>query len=180
MKKSKQSFFIILFIPLLILLGMAIKPTLTTVWGDEIILESMPVDPRDLFYGDYVNVNLAITEVPIEKAEQDLQQTLKEFEKGTRRSAITVYTILHEKDGIFTAEEVRLTEPEDGFYVKGKVHYYWSGQENEKVNIDYQLNRFYVEENTGKEIEQIAQQGKVLVKLKVMNGYALFDELIIP
>jgi len=37
-----------------------------------------------------------------------------------------------------------------------------------------------VEENTGKQIEKIAQEGKVFISIKVMNGYALLDEVILP
>lgn len=179
MRNRKKSFFIVLLVPLLILLLMAVKPASAFLFGEKIILESMPVDPRDLFYGDYINVNLAITEIPMEKVNEDVRQALKEFEDNNRYSPITVYTILTQDEGIYSAKEVRLTKPEDELYIKGKVHYY-SPEYDSSLMIDYQLNRFYVEENTGKAIEEVAQNGKVHIAVKVMNGYPLLDEVILP
>ena len=179
MRKNKKSFFMILLVPLLILLLMAVKPASAYLFGQKIILESIPIDPRDLFYGDYINVNLAITEIPLDKVNEDLRQELKGFEDNTRHSPITVYTILKQHEDIYTVEEVRLTKPEAGLYMKGKVHYY-SAEYDSSLMVDYQLNRCYVEENTGKQLEKIAQEGKGFISIKVMNGYALLDEVILP
>lgn len=179
MRKRKKSFFIVLLVPLFILLLMAVKPSSAFLFGEKIVLESMPVDPRDLFYGDYVNVNLAITEIPLDKVNEEVRQELKRFENNNRYSPLTVYTVLKQEEGIYAAKEVRLTKPEDELYIKGKVHYY-SPEYDSSLMIDYQLNRFYVEENTGKSIEKVAQEGKVHIAVKVMNGYALLDEVILP
>lgn len=54
-------------IPMLILLAMTIKPQATVLFGKEVVLETKAYDPTDLFRGDYVAINFAISDVPKSK-----------------------------------------------------------------------------------------------------------------
>ena len=48
----------------LYVLGVAGAGYATTALGQHIILNTRPIDPRDLLYGDFVRLNYAISEVP--------------------------------------------------------------------------------------------------------------------
>lgn len=164
---------------------MTLKPVSAYLFGERIVLETIPVDPRDLFYGDFVYLNLAISEVPKEDLQKDVQQVLEERENEQYTfwgggSSITVYTILEKQGDTYTAKEISLTKPKSGLYIKGKIPYYWGDTSSSTVKVDYGLDRYYVEENTGKQLELAAQEGAIFVAVKVYNGYALFDELIFP
>ena len=56
MKNKGIGFIVALTVPLLLLIGLTVKPLWTLTYGDDIALLTVPVDPRDLLYGDYVTL----------------------------------------------------------------------------------------------------------------------------
>lgn len=175
-------FLIVLCIPLLILLGMIVKPVSAYLFGEEIILETMPVDPKDLFYGDHIILNLAINDVPKGKLSKELLTELNRKANGGFAQSfkiINVYTKLVKDGDTYGVKEVSLKKPKNGIYVKGKISTYYSSSSESNIQIDNGLNRYYVEENTGDELEKLAQKGKVKVSVKVKKGYALVSEVIV-
>ncbi|MEH6942456.1 GDYXXLXY domain-containing protein [Bacillus sp. JJ722] len=180
MNTNRKRFLLILLVPLLILLGMVIKPFSANMFGEKVVLETIPIDPTDLFYGDYMSLQLAISEVPKDLLSESLVKELNNHNNDNYSlfsKSLTVYTALEKKGDIYSAKEVSLEKPENGLYLKGKIYDYSSMNEEPTFYIDYGINRYYVEENTGKELEQEAQIGNVHVSLKVMNGYGLIEEL---
>ena len=65
-------------------------------------------------------------------------------------------------------------------YLKGKIDLWYSDSNIYEYYIDYGLNRFYVEENTGKELENQSARGELALVLKVADGYALIEDIIVP
>lgn len=180
MKTNRKKFLLILIVPLLILLGMVIKPVSAYMFGEKVVLETIPIDPTNLFYGDYMSLQLAISEVPKELLSESLVKELKSYSNDNYSffsKSLTVYTALEKKGDIYSAKEVSLTKPNNGLYLKGKINYSSSIYEQPTFYIDYGIDRYYVEENTGEQLEQEAQKGNVQVSLKVMKGYGLIEGL---
>jgi len=174
-------FWISLLIPLLVLSSMLIKPVNTMVNGKQITLATIPVDPRDLFYGDYVILDLEIEEIDISLLEASMK---KKLEQSAYDQNLTVYVSLKKEDnGIYQAVSVSEDKP-DGLFVKGKMSPYiidnsWDEESVSKqtVSIEYGINRFYVEEGTGLELEDSASKGQVLVSIKIHDGYPILTDI---
>ncbi|WP_158638662.1 GDYXXLXY domain-containing protein [Metabacillus litoralis] len=180
-RKPSKMFWISLLIPLLVLSSMLIKPVNTMVNGKQITLATIPVDPRDLFYGDYVILDLEIEEIDISLLEASMK---KKLEQSAYDQNLTVYVSLKKEDnGIYQAISVNEDKP-DGLFVKGKMSPYimdnsWDEESVSKqtVSIEYGINRFYVEEGTGLELEDSASKGQVLVSVKIHDGYPILTDI---
>lgn len=176
MKNKKVHFIIVLAVPLIILLGLTVKPLWTLTFGEEISLLTVPVDPRDLFYGDYVTLRYEIEEVQKDKLTEDLLQKL---ENDTSYKAVKVYGKLIQKDQVFILEELTDKKPAGSPYLTGQMYGYPYLNENNTMifNVDFKLDRFFVPENTGMELEKLSRQGQLVAHIKVKNGYALLRDI---
>jgi uncharacterized membrane-anchored protein len=181
-RKPNKWFWLSLLIPLLVLLSMLIKPVSTTMYGEEITLATIPIDPRDLFYGDYVILDLEIEEIGISLLETEL---VKKVERNETYEGVTVYVSLKAgENGIYQASAVSEERPKKGLFLKGKMNPYFQEHSmsersvNEKVaRIEYGIERFYVEEGSGLKLEEQARLGQVLVSVKVRNGYPVVTDI---
>lgn len=128
--------------------------------GQPVTLKTAPIDPRDLFYGDYVILNYEISRIDLDEVEHDV-------EPGDEPEQ--VYVLLerrksgwHEMVGVFRSKP----EPGPGQAVlKGTARRMWDG----KLSIKYGIERYYVTENTGKKWED-ARDELQFVDLKVSSG----------
>ena len=71
MNKTLWKYALAALLPLLILLALPLKPFLISFLGQEVTLAVRPVDPRDLFRGDYVALSFEIETVPVNLFEHD-------------------------------------------------------------------------------------------------------------
>jgi uncharacterized membrane-anchored protein len=168
----KPLFWISLLIPVLVLLGMLVKPLDTIKNGEEITLATVPIDPTDLFYGQYVMLDLEIGRVDISHLDKKLKGKLQD---GMFIEPPLVYVSLEkDQNGIYQAKRVSETIP-NRIYIKGKMNPVEErDSDNETfVTIDYGIERFYVEEGTGLKLEEQSRRGKVLLKVKVKDGYPI-------
>ena len=182
MKSKRSKFLLALFVPILILMGLLYKPLLAFTVGETITVKTVPVDPRDLLYGDYVYLELDINNVREDKLSEELKAKIAKVEQddgifaGAR--VITVYAVLEEGEDAYTVQSVSSQKPESGIYLKGKINSGYTIVNRTYYYIDYDLNRFYVEENTGRELEKQSARGELSLVLKVAEGYALIENII--
>lgn len=174
--RKRIGFIIALAVPLILLLSLIVKPLWTLKTGENIVLKTVPVDPRDLFYGDYVTLQYEIEEVPKEKLSPNL---IKKLEKETSWGNFKVYGKLVAKDGVYILEELTETKPSQSLYLTGNLQYYsyFNTEEVEVYDVNFSLNRFFVPENTGMELEGLSRKGQLIAHIKVKNGYAVLDSI---
>ncbi|GGD17718.1 GDYXXLXY domain-containing protein [Pontibacillus salipaludis] len=132
---------LIVSLQVLYLVGMAGAYYAIDLFGETIDLKTAPVDPRDLFYGDYVVVNYEISTISDEK------WVGKEPQYNEK-----VYVKLKKDGELYAAEAVShqaLRTEGDEILITGQ---YKGGNGNE-LRIRYGIERFYVEENTGEALE---------------------------
>lgn len=180
MEKRKNSgvfpdrwFWLTLLIPVVVLFSLTIRPLSAMLAGEHITLETVPVDPKDLFYGDYVQLELAIEEVDASLLEPPLAQKVVE---DPVYSGFPVYVSLRPKGQKFKAVKVTESAPSQSPYLKGMLRpntAYVNAAGKQVYRIDYQLDRYYVEEGTGKKLEELAREGKIWVDVKVKGGYGV-------
>ena len=116
--------------------------------GVTILLETRPVDPRDLLRGDFVILNYEISNVPIDR----FQPAITNLDGGR-----DVFVAL-EKKGEFHVVRRASTQPitpaADEVVLKGTSRYGWgapfqSRSQPAAVTVDYGLERYYVGEGLG-------------------------------
>ena len=129
--------------------------------GKEVLLETVPVDPRDILMGDYVILNYKIGQLPIKyfyyKNGEEVYVTLKQDERN-----------------IASLNKIQSEKPENGLFIKGKI-----GGCNTTIPlfkmgrcINYGIESYYVKEGTGRKLENNLRQGALVRTVINKNGEA--------
>jgi len=139
-----------LFILVLVLQCAWIGYTVTTqeyalATGQVILLETRPVDPRDLLRGDYLILNYKISDVPTNLFSPPVK---KDLPYGTK-----IYVALAPGTNGFyvvTRASTNALAPSSGAEVvmRGESAYAWWNTTN-AIHVAYGVERYYVAENTG-------------------------------
>jgi len=93
--------------------------------------------------------------------------------------------------GFYEVEKVSLNKPYDNsLYLKAKVEYIskeYSKSSNhtsnrdfgniEFVRVDYGLDKYFVPENTGLDLEAASRRGDLAARVKVFRGYPLLRSI---
>ncbi|MCR8634138.1 MULTISPECIES: GDYXXLXY domain-containing protein [Paenibacillus] len=124
-------------------------------FGEEIKLKTVPVDPRDMLYGDYVTLSYEVSQLSpaLWKGEGELPK------QGSR-----VFVQLKPENGLYVASGIYSDKPAaipGEAVLKGRVSYSW----NEMIRVEYGIEQYYVPEGTGKELEEKARNMIVAVKI---------------
>lgn len=141
--------------------------------SETVLLETRPVDPRDLIRGDFVILSYEISTIPGDRFNPPLTEPLAD---GTQ-----VYVSLA-LDGTFHRVASAATERPDrrgGPVLKGTVRSragVFGAPDRSKVSvgIDYGLERYYVREGTG------TPSGKLTVRVSVpASGQGVIKEVYV-
>ncbi len=140
---------------ILALLGMiAWKGSIFVTAGPTVVLETLPVDPRSLFMGDYVRLRYAIGEShggapPLAPGEP-------------------VWVVLEESEGVWRAVACETHEPpaQDPArpFVRGTVEACFAPGD---CLFLFGIEEYYVREDRGLALEEAARAGRVLVTVKL-------------
>ena len=162
--KNKKTFLLAVLIPLLILLAMTIKPQATVLFGQDIVLETKAYDPTDLFRGDYVAISLAISEIPKSKVTLPIDKV----------SNKNLYVSLKQEGKYYVVDQVSETKPKQGIYLRGKFqNTYNQFGEADKFSVDYSLDKYFLEQGSGKDLQQESYTGGLVGTVKVLGGYGV-------
>ncbi|PLT35820.1 GDYXXLXY domain-containing protein [Bacillus sp. V5-8f] len=168
MKQDRKWLWSALAIPFLCLVIVAVKPVTTLLFGEEIILSTAPVDPTDLFYGDYLILSYDISEAPAKIVDEEVKTA--DYSEAANKA---IYLWLEPKNNISSLTRVSFEKPSDSLYLKAEFTNIWHNEEADTYNIPLPWDRYYVPENHGEEWEKRAMTGDILVHMKVRNGFAV-------
>ncbi|HBW35639.1 GDYXXLXY domain-containing protein [Desulfosporosinus sp. BICA1-9] len=161
---KRKTFLLAVAIPLFILLAMTIKPQATLLFGQEIVLETKAYDPTDLFRGDYVAINFAIADVP--KSKVTLSPD-KIYNKN-------LYVSLKQEGKYYVVDQVSETKPKQGVYLKGRFQEIFNEfRGTETYRVDYSLDKYFLEQGSGMDLEQESIKGGLVGTVKVLSGYGV-------
>ena len=142
---------------MLFILAVAAAGYATTAYGRTVTLRTLPVDPRDLLYGDYVRLNYTISQVPV--------SLWQETTPPRRRQA--VFVVLHPVGEAYEAMRIYAQEPTelpaDQLVLRGWI----ADRYRRSLHIRYNLERYYVPEGKGKELERKGKQHSMLVRVSI-------------
>lgn len=151
---------------LIIILGFIAVKEFTLQTGEEVLLKTRPVDPRDLFRGDYVILSYEISRLDLKTLESDTA----EFEENDK-----VYILLDIVDGYGVPKGIFLDKPLEGLFLKGTI----TGDSKEILLVQYGIESYFVPEGKGRGIER-ARSGNLDVKVAIdKNGNVGIKNLIL-
>lgn len=166
-----KAFLVVLALQVALLVGLVAQQELRLASGRTILLETAPVDPRDLLRGDYVILNYKITTLPRSLFSSQPSSLL---EPGT-----PVFVLLEKRDTFHEAVSASVTPPDradQGLMIQGKVRHSWGGGADPSVQVDYGLERFYVREGTGNPTGKLTveaalpKSGRAVIKQVFIDG----------
>lgn len=166
--RSHQVLFVAVAFQLLVLSGMIFQRATPLVTGDTILLKVVPVDPRDLFRGDYVILSYDFSRTP-RSSIAGLPPTRGDRREWENR---TVYvSLVPEPDGLhWRTDQVSTKRPQTGKYLVGQI----SGHNRVECGIE----SFYVQEGTGRKYEQAIRSRKLSAEIAVTSdGQATLRDL---
>jgi uncharacterized membrane-anchored protein len=167
---KKRGWIIAAILQVLFLLFIAGSYYSIDYFGKEIKIKTVPVDPRDILYGDYVTLRFDISTVPLSKWKGETHL----LDTGKR----TAFVVLEEnKEGYYEVQNVYPNKPDvknDQVVLKGNAEKIW-GDTSEQMQINYGIERYYVEENTGEELEQQAIDMDVIVSITPWGAHKITD-----
>jgi uncharacterized membrane-anchored protein len=145
----------------MVLLAMIALRAWPLLVGDPLVIRVVPVDPRDLFRGDYVVLSYAFS-VPAGGAEG----LTRELAAGRRQGweGRTVYvSLVPEPDGIhWRAERTSLQPPAGGKFIRGRA----VGHNR----LEFGIEAFYVQEGVGRNYERAAQEKRLSAEIALTSS----------
>jgi uncharacterized membrane-anchored protein len=140
---------------LLVLVGMIAVKAAPLVTGDTVLLRVRPVDPRDMFRGDYVILSY-------------------EFSRGAflGNPGQTVYVpLVPDQDGVhWRADKATPERPRQGKFLRGQV-----GRGDQ---LEFGIESFYVQEGKGRQYEDAVRQRRLSAEVAVAaDGQATLRSL---
>lgn len=177
MKISRKVVFIgIVLLQVIFILGLVGFKEATLRFGKEVTLQTVPVDPRDLFRGDFVILSYEISRIG-GKVGNVIFYALPVY-------GDSVYVRLTEKGGVWVASEVASDPRSDwDVFIKGTVTgtgiaRLVGGRFNRRwITLSYGIESYFVPEGTGKPIER-ARDVKAVVSVNGL-GDAVLKSLIV-
>jgi uncharacterized membrane-anchored protein len=140
---------------LVLLLGMIAVRSVPLVTGKTVLVRVQPVDPRDMFRGDYV-----ILSYPFSRTSPELVQGLPASEWGKWRGRPVYVPLVPDSDRVhWRADKLTVVKPESGVFLKGQMSQYG--------RLEFGIESYYVQEGTGHRYEQAIRDRKLSAELAV-------------
>ena len=162
--KPRMVFIILILLQLLILIGLTGYNEVILAFGKTVVLQTVPVDPRDLFRGDYVVLRYEISTL-------DHLPWYGQFDEGDK-----IYAKLEKQDDVWNAVQVSKSEPDNWYYfIAGEVE----DVGDRTLRVEYGIEAYFVPEGEGREIERaddlkvrvsINESGKAIIKNLIVDG----------
>jgi uncharacterized membrane-anchored protein len=165
---KKRSWIIAALLQVLFLFFIAGSYYSIDYFGKEIKIKTVPVDPRDILYGDYVTLQFEISNVPLIRYKGDTA----DLNRGKR----TAYVVLDKnKKGYYVVNSIYPDKPdisEDQVVLTANIDRTW-GETTDQLHLTYGFERYYLQENTGKKLEQQANDMDVIVSVAPWGAHKI-------
>ena len=136
--------------------------------GRTVYLRTAPVDPRDIFRGDYVRLSYDASTIPMRMFRGD-KADIKD-EKGKR-----LYAALDIGDsGLADVLYVTDRKPENDPFVRARLDYAW----DRAMRLKYGIEAYFIQQGKGQQLEQTRSRGGIQIPMEMemalgRNGIAV-------
>jgi uncharacterized membrane-anchored protein len=148
---------------MLVLFAMILQSARPLVTGETILVRVIPVDPRDLFRGDYVILNYDFTtRLPPGALSDDPSVAGNEI----------FVSLVRDVDGKhWRTESMSWTRPESGTYIRGMV--------DQSLRNEFGIGQYFVQEGQGRDYEDAIRGGQLSAEIAVTtDGVASLKRLV--
>lgn len=152
-----------------VLSTMIVLDSLPYMLGETIRLKVMPVDPRDMFRGDYSILSYDFTRAN--------QREIVGLEKTSGRylapgQDVYVKLVKDEARDVWITKEVTIYRPTNGTYLRGSLPQGW--------RVDCGIEAYFVQEGEGRKIDDAVRRGRnVEAEVAVWRGQAKLKRVIV-
>ena len=170
MRNKRWLFVAAVALQVMLLLGMAARHTYTLQTGRPIRLETVPVDPWDMFRGEYVQLRYKISEL----SAGQIPMTGAPYERGQR-----VWVTLRQADPYWVAVALSDRKPAVGggeVALQGRVEWWMTEggpTGGPQGSVHYGIEQFYVPEGEGPGLEERRLQISVEARVDRFGRAAL-------
>ncbi len=146
----------VVLLQLAVLSTIALKREAIMASGATVYLRTAPVDPRDLFRGDYVTLSydIANTGTLFNNFMLEYPEEAKEISEKQARHSVYV-PIEVDANGIATASGLYLEPPAQGLFIKGRMGKGTSQRWMRDRRIKFGIEKYFVEQGKGIEMEDM-------------------------
>lgn len=135
--------------------------------GVDVVLKTVPVDPRDLLRGDYVVLSYDISNIPADKITGGFPTEATDAQVSVR--------LEKQPDGFWTVSEASFgaLAPKDGTVVAQSAPFYFYPTPDSppsSLNVEYGIERYYVPEGEGLVLEEARNASALSVTASVDDG----------
>jgi uncharacterized membrane-anchored protein len=165
---DRKQFLLIMVVPLIVIVGFMGVKLYTVYAGEEILLKVAPVDPRDMFRGDYIALSYDISRINLATVPYD----------STFSSGETIYAVLSRKEKYWTIDSVSHAKSslgENQVFMKGRVIAV-SGQ---SVRVEWGIESYFVPEGEGLTIERMRDAELSVIVVVDNTGSSVLKQLLI-
>ncbi len=159
-----------------LLVWMIVDRALLLANGKEIRLRVIPVDPRDLFRGDYVVLSYPMSRLVDDEIEGEDDFYFQQ----------TIYVALDDGPEGWEATAISHTPPDEGVFLKGVVEDSYTREDCKnadrcrEIRVSYNLEKFFVPEGEGRDLESLRNAERISVDIAVAdNGRAALKRLLV-
>ena len=148
---------------LLVLVGMYVKAALPIWTGDEVKVQTIPVDPRSMFRGNYALLRYEFSELDTE---------INSISQDLRHGEI-VYVALKKnaENDLYEFSQLLLDKPEEGVFIRGRAQgFRYSGQQH--LRIKYGIEAFFAPKEKALALEKELADGGVAMLMIAKDGRA--------
>ncbi len=140
--------------------------------GQEVLLKTVPVDPRSLFRGNYARLNYEISTI-------DRASILEMTEKYRLRNGEIIYVMLQPgENGVHEYAGASLQKPGSGQFIRGRTHY--TGWNSEKIDVKYGIEAFFAPKEDALALEKELRTGAIAKIMLSGSGSATLKEVGSP
>ena len=153
--------------------------------GVDVVLKTVPVDPRDLLRGDYVILAYDISTIPADKVTGGFPTEATDAQLSVR--------LEKQPDGFWGVAEASFgaLAPKEGSVIARSAPFYFYPAPDSplsSLNVDYGIERYYVPEGEGKVLEEarnasalsvtarVDDDGRMQIRLIAIDGKPLYEE----
>lgn len=153
----------------LILIGMYVSAQMPLWTGEAIRLETIPVDPRSLFRGNYARLEYNFSQ---------LDASLFPADKKLREGEVVYVSLKADKKGLHQLAGASLEKPEGGIFLRGRVTGAWLRDAKSSYRVKYGIEAFFAPKEKALGLESELRDGGVAEVMVSGSGKARLKNVI--